>query len=283
MSKPLPRSDFRAVRIVLETEEYALGPRKEPPPSDLIDKKTWHDIMTLPDSVSIRTSNHQGSLLKIMNDLLTVWTEFVERDQGPLALFVAEELQAAIFNALYGYYRQAIGCLRNALEQVVIVTYCQVCDKSADYAHWQAGRVQISFDKACNGLARAPFIQPLEAHIRTTLDDSIFGQKTRTHTGGWARRMYSGLSDFLHPRPGSTNADMWKSNGPTHASGAFVSTAEKYIRAFALCLILVKLSRHSLSLPQDTLQVFEPAGIQPMEIIHVVYQYLFLSEGQNAP
>lgn len=225
MSKPLPLDDFRAVRIVLEPDDFAFSSGDEPPPSDLIDEKTWHGITVLPDDVSIRTSNHHGSLLKTLYDLWGAWIEAVGWDQDPLhdtILDATDEFQAVTFNALHGYYRQAIGCLRNALEQVIIGTYCQVCGKANEFTQWRAGQVQVSFGQACDGLAGAASVQPLNAHIRTTLGDSIFDQKTKANPGGWARRLYSELSDYSHTRPGCTNVDMWASNGPIYVYEAFI-------------------------------------------------------------
>ena len=284
MSKPLPLDDFRALRIVLEPEDFAFSSGEEPPPSDLVDEETWHGITVLPDDVSVRTSSHHGSLLKILYDLWAAWIEAVGWNQDRLydtILDAADEFQAVTFNALHGYYRQAIGCLRNALEQVAIGTYCQVCGKSTDYAHWRAGQVQISFSQACDGLGGASSIQPLNAHIRTTLGDSIFDQKTETYAGGWARRLYSELSDYSHTRPGFTNVDMWESNGPIYVPEAFVSTAEMYLQASALCFILVKLGRHSFTLPQDALQVFGSGRIRPMKIARVAYEHLFPNRSQG--
>jgi hypothetical protein len=58
MPKPLPLEDFRAVRIVLEDDDFALVPENpDHPPWDLIDRDTWNSIVTLPDDVGIRTSN----------------------------------------------------------------------------------------------------------------------------------------------------------------------------------------------------------------------------------
>jgi len=126
LSKPLSLDDFRAVRIVLDPENFAFSSGEEPPPSDPVDEGTWHGITVLPGDVSIRTSNHHGGLLKILYDLWAAWIEAVGWDQDPLydtILDAADEFQAVTFNALHGYYRQAIGCLRNALEQVAIGTY----------------------------------------------------------------------------------------------------------------------------------------------------------------
>jgi hypothetical protein len=187
LSKPLPLDDFRAVRIILEPVDFAIGSGEDSPPSDLIDEDTWRSIMTLPDDVSIRTSSHQGGLLKTLGDLCVTWIEAVGSEQDQLyhtMLVAAEEFQASTFNSLNGYYRQAIGCLRNALEQIAIGTYCQVCVKVPEFERWRAGQAEISFGQACDGLAAAASVQPLNAYTRTKLNDTIFNQKTRTYGGG---------------------------------------------------------------------------------------------------
>ena len=55
MPKSLPLEDFRAVRIVLENDDFAIVPEDpDRPARDLIDRDTWNSIVTLPDDVSIR-------------------------------------------------------------------------------------------------------------------------------------------------------------------------------------------------------------------------------------
>jgi len=45
VTKKLSQSDFRAVRVVLEPEDFALGSDEpDPPPSDLISEKAWHGM-----------------------------------------------------------------------------------------------------------------------------------------------------------------------------------------------------------------------------------------------
>ena len=64
MSKHMPLEDFRAVRTVLEEDDYALSSGiPEPPPSDLIPEETWLHLTVLPDEAAVRTSNrHAGSV-----------------------------------------------------------------------------------------------------------------------------------------------------------------------------------------------------------------------------
>src|SRR6266550_3888470 len=70
MAKPLTTEDFRAVRVVLEPSDFALGAElPEPPPRDLISREIWNHIVRLPDDVAIRTSNEFGSILKDASDL----------------------------------------------------------------------------------------------------------------------------------------------------------------------------------------------------------------------
>jgi hypothetical protein len=278
LSKPLPLKDFRAIRIVLEADDFVFSSGNEPQPSDLIDKETWHGIADLPDDVAIRTSNHHGDLLKILYDLWGAWIEAVGENQDPLydtILDAADEFQAATFNALHGYYRQAIGCLRNALEQITIGTYCQACRRMTDFAQWKAGQSKMTFGQACDRLAGAAPLQQLNAHLQTTLNDSIFNQKTQAYKGGWARRLYAELSDYAHTRPGFTSFDMWASNGPIYAQEAFVSFEEMYLQTSALGLLLVKLGRSDFFLPQDASRVFESASVRPIKIARVAYEYLF--------
>ena len=282
MSKPLSKDDFRAVRIVLEPDDFALSSGNEPPPSDLVDKGTWHGITMLPDDVSIRTSNRHGSLLRILYNLWGAWIEAVGEEQDFLydaILDAADEFQATTFNALNGYYRQAIGCLRNALEQVIIGTYCQVCEKETDFTQWRTGQIELSFGQACDGLDGASPVQPLNTHIQAAIGDSIFKQKTKRNPGGWARRLYSELSNYSHTRPGFTNVDMWASNGPIYVREAFMSTVDTYLQVSALCFIVVKLGRPTFSLSHDALQVFEATRIKPMKTGQVAYEYLFLNNG----
>jgi hypothetical protein len=293
LSKPLPLDDFRAIRIILEPDDFVLSSGEDPPPSDPVDKKTWHGITLLPDDVSVQTSNHHGSLLKALYVLWGAWLEALGKDEDPLYYTMmdpADEFQAATFSALNGYYRQAIGCLRSALEQVVIGAYFQICSEDADgqdFERWRSGEVPSGFDKACQRLNGAPALQSMNAHLIDTLGFSIFEQKTREAEGGWARRLYSLLSEYSHTRPGFTNFDMWNSNGPIYVPKAFNYSAALYLQTAALGFIVIKLGRPDFNLPQAASQVFgseaEGLTILPMKIARVAYEYLFFGASTDRP
>ncbi len=285
MSKPLPLDDFRAVRIILEPDDFALSSGDEPSPSDLVDKDTWQGITTLTDDVSIRTSNHHGKLLKILYDLWGAWIESIGEKQDYLfdtILDAADEFQATTFNSLNGYYRQAIGCLRSALELITIGTYCQMCAETVRYKEWREGNENgITFGEACDKLRRTAPAKTLDLHLGKTLRDSIFEQKSSTSAGGWARRLYSDLSNYSHTRPGFASGDMWASNGPIYVTKAFVSTVEMQLQVSALCFIMAKLARPTFVLPNDAQQIFGSPIIRPMKIALTAYEYLFKNESSG--
>lgn len=74
--------------------------------------------MTLPDDVSVRTSDEYGRLLKRMDRCWDAWIEALTMRQDPAEsaiLDAADKFHAATYNALHGFYRHAFGCLQNAL------------------------------------------------------------------------------------------------------------------------------------------------------------------------
>jgi len=277
--------------MVLEPEDFAIVLGEESPPSDLVDKDTWYGIMTLPDDVSIRTSNHHGDLLKMLYELWGAWIEAIGEpvdiaDEDQLYSTIADaadEFQAATFNSLHGYYRQSISCLRNALELTAIGTYCQVCGKAAKYKQWRAGQITISFGKACYKLGQVASVQQLESHLRNSPNDSIFSQKTGTYPGGWARRLYSQLSNYSHSRPGFTDFDMWDSTGPIYEPKAFIQATQLYLETSMLCFTLEKLGRPDFILPQPALQLYESERVHPTGIARAAYEYLFANDSNDGP
>jgi len=279
MPKPLPSSDFRAIRIVLERDDFAYAPGPELPPSDLVDENTWRGITTLPDDVSIRASNHYGTILRGMDRCWDAWIDSIGSRRDPVhdaILDAADEFQAATFNSLHGYYRQAFGCLRNALEVMTIAAYYQIQMRYGIFREREAGKIQIGFGEACDGLVNAPRLKALRTRLRQQLNDSIFDPRTKTaDSGGWARRLYSSLSEYEHSRPKFRNVDMWDSNGPVFSSGAFTSVAANFYETSALCFLLVKISRPKFVLPAKAHEIWESTTIHPSQVAVLAYTSLF--------
>lgn len=131
----LPETDFRRERMGLPDEAFAVG-HAEPliPPTDLIDRKVWSHVISLPDDVALSTSSHQGSHINWIYSMYNQWSDatYLESRSGPYlfeaASLATEEFDAVIFNSLHGYYRQALGCLRNVFEVLAHATsFAGIC------------------------------------------------------------------------------------------------------------------------------------------------------------
>lgn len=279
MTKPLALSDFRAVRVVLEDEDFAIAPEVELPPSDVVDEDTWGGIMTLPDDVSVRTSNHHGTLLRAMHKCWGAWIDSLVGRREPIEnaiLDVADEVEAAAFNSLHGYYRQGFGCLRNALETMTIATYCQVRAQRRLFWQREAGNVKIEFGEACDKLVSAPRLRTLRANLRKDVNDSFFDPMIRNvNRGGWARRLYSDLSEYEHSRPKFRNVDMWESNGPVFSSEAFTTFAMRFYETSALCFLMVKMARPAFVMPKSAQDLWKSTSFQPSAVAALAHRILF--------
>ena len=224
MSKKLPLSDFRAVRRVLEPNDFALSDDKpDPPPSDQISKKTWFGITTLPDDVAIRTSDHNG---KVLGEVYWLWGRWIEATGEPEdALFepmldANDDLQNSFFNALHGYYRAGFAALRNVLE-LMTIGMCGSFQKSDEYVSWRSGAKEFSFGKACDQLASGPQLATFNTRMREAGYQSLWDAKNGLLTGGCVRRVYRDLCNYAHSRPRFTDADLWNSNGPIYVGRVF--------------------------------------------------------------
>jgi hypothetical protein len=282
MTRFLPTNDFRAIRQVLEEDDFALAEGPELPPSDLIENDTWSGIMTLPDDVAIRTSNHHGSVLKLMYELWSVWWVTIGETEDLLhvpMLDAGDDFNAAIFNLLHGFYRQACDSLRSALELISIGAWYQLTGRDTEFQQWRTGQLvrDIGLNLACDGIRSVASTLHLETHLQTVLQDDLFrrGNRRTGEPGGWVRRLFGDLSHYVHSRPGYTNGDMWSSNGPIYDRRAAITTSSYYLQTMAGCYFMIKLARPPLELPQAALQLFTAQPMRTLQIAQETYRYLF--------
>src|SRR6266568_24607 len=265
-ASPLP--DFRESRIRLPPEAFAIAEGADLPPTDLIKKSVWASIVSFPDDVSLRTSNDHGANLETMHKLWGSWIESCGNDQDPMSYFMpdaADEFQASIFNSLCGFYRVASDTLRAALEKATIGAYFQLCALEG----WKPDApLEIKFGSACDALSDHSSIRPLNEYLKSKFGNALFEQKSMSDAGGWARRLYSRLSEFTHAKSGKTSAAMWEgSNGPIYVSKSFGGTYALYLDTMALNFALVKLARPSFILPETAKTIFvNPPNAQPSKV-----------------
>jgi hypothetical protein len=219
MSKALPLSDHRARRRYLTNDDYALVGKGLPfVPSGRIARETWNNIMGLPDSVAIETSDRFAPELEWANRLALSWLDIF--DQMPKdspaqyqALSALETFQASIFNVLGGWYRIAGVCLRCALEDVLLGIYYQ--NRPADRAE---------YEKVADGSERSPSLRDVFKELNTN------GASVEL-TDRLNALYHSRLSVHAHRRSDGT---IWSSNGPVYVSGAFRAWLSEFRDTYSL-------------------------------------------------
>jgi hypothetical protein len=204
---PLAADDFRREHMLLSPSVF-FWPDGEPeafvPPSDLIEKDAWGHVMGLATHVALESSGYAGSVTGRLDQLHSDWV-FSWPDPGVApfinypSLIAGEEFDALVFNALYGYYRQAISCLRVALETLTMAAGFAVGGDMAAFQAWQNGRMEAKF-----GRARVQLRDSADGHRIDTAasPESIFGDAD----DAWLNSRYKRLCDYTHSRAGHETA-----------------------------------------------------------------------------
>ena len=276
------KKDFRSRRRILPPEAFAYAVGPDLPPKDLIDKDVWNSIMNLPDDVSLRTSADHGTELKYMHGL---WGSIidnlgdVEDVMWHSLLDVADELKACIVNSLVGFYTVAASCLRSSLELATHGAYYQRCKSLSDYKTWRKGKGDVKFGKACSGLNGLNDVKSLNNYVYSKMKDTVFEQKNsryRNYPGGWAWKLYSRLSNFVHSKPSYSHVDLWDgSTGPIYVPQSYGRISALYCETLALIYVLIKISRPKFPLPTETRHVFKFPKVRPSKLAVYTYQFLW--------
>lgn len=294
MSKQMPLDDFRAVRIVLESDDYALSSGEpEPPPSDLVPEETWRHLTILPDEAAVRTSNRHGTLIDILNQLAGTWSTCVGDSEhadlvGLSMIEVINEPDASLYNMLVGFYRQAIDSLRIIYESVSIGAYCHLSAQGNTLQDWLDGTEKVTFNEAASGLQRAPQTKPLHEHLDREVHTGFADQANRGkgYLGGWMRQLYDKLSKYSHGRPLFNNTSLWESNGPIYVGRAVAIATGLFIETLVASYVLVKLCRPDFELPTEAREILEtealhlPDWAQVSDAARQAYQFAFGSSLQ---
>jgi hypothetical protein len=251
--KPLSASDFRATRLMLDDSDFALASGTYPGPTNLIEKGTWESIVSLPDDVSIRTSDEYGPQLEQMWEYWGIWGRVVHAVQAlsknptesPTAIGAcdaADEFQAATYCALVGYYRVAFSCLRNVLEQMTIATRLALIPDPKQFAEWRNASEKIGLGWAADTIMKNTGVRALEKHLEKTVSDSLFVQAPK----GFVRRLFAELSKYTHGSAGFTDADFRQSNGPIFVAETFLAWYVATLKTYAVVLHELKLAHPEL-------------------------------------
>jgi hypothetical protein len=265
MSKPVPTSDFRAVRHVLEEHEYAIG-GEDMPPTDLIQPDVWDGIMHLPDDVAITISNHHGTWLRVLYSLWSDWMEAVGKPRDADKLFfgmldAADCFQCATFDFLHGYYRSALANMRSALELVTIGTFGNLAPNDPVYLRWASGDGDLIFPSCRKRLLKA-VPRELQWLVRQ---------------GSVPEIQYYDLCRYTHSRPDGSDGTLWESNGPVYNNRAIDITLKANLSTYAICYLLTKVARPQFNLPRASRILFELDWLPNYGVLHKAFEQLYLT------
>ena len=158
-----PIGDHRRLRAFLAPHVFYPYDEQEtsyPPADDVMDREAWEGVMDLATDVALKTSSYSGSVAARLHDLHSDWIFSwpTEEDAAPfmfeVALLAGEEIDALVFNATRGFYRQALGCLRNALETMAIAAGLAVTNNTALFAKWRKAGREITFGHRLQDMVR---------------------------------------------------------------------------------------------------------------------------------
>ncbi len=243
---PLPEDDFRRVRSYYAPHVFASWrmddpnePDLYPPPSDLVSRDDWVSIIQLPTDVVLKTTSYAGSWVSRIEKLASDWLWAMPcYDQSPLmawpSVVAREEFKGLVFNAVHGYFRQALGCLRNVLEILAAAASVSITNNNARYEEWR------DWEEVPMRQARPVLRDSVEG---TRIDsavadpDAIFGDD-KDH---WMKRRYKRLCAYTHGAAGHTSGDFWESNGPIYVSAAFPVVEAEFRETLALSFLLLKI------------------------------------------
>ena len=240
----LPESDFRRVRRYLAPWTFAWpgdDDRKKtwPPPSDPVSRDAWDGILDLPTDVALKSSSYEGSVIARLHQLQSEWV-FSWPDVGDapfmeeVAPLAGEEFEALVFNALHGWYRQALGCLRNALETLVIAAALAVRNNDKYFQEWRAGTREIKFGNARELLRDSADGKQVDTD---GAPESVFGDADTS----WVKNRYGRLCAYAHSQAGYNNADFWESNGPVFRPLVLGLVEAEFRETLGLCYLLLRL------------------------------------------
>jgi hypothetical protein len=252
MVRKLPSTDFRAKRMVLEPDDYGLTDGlPDPAPTDLIDQSVWHGIMDLPDDVVIRTTSHQGSRINLLYELWAGWLEVMPTEGivTQAMLDCSDDFASATMLLLHGFYRQAIGTLRSALETMLFSCLCQITGNLQRWSSWKKGKEELSFVNNRHDMRKTDIIRSLEVRAQAATGRTLFADKNGADPGGWATSLHARLSNFIHARGNQTNADIWGSNGPIYSAQGMKLGYHNQLETYVLLLLMAKIATPSIDMP----------------------------------
>jgi hypothetical protein len=97
---------------------------------------------------------------------------------------------------------------------------------------------------------------------------------------GFARRIFSGVSNYTHSRPGYSDGDMRESNGPIYVGSAFRHVAWMQFETLGLCFVLLLVARPEQRLPDPAIELFGDPERVKSSVTRASFEYLYPAAGR---
>jgi hypothetical protein len=260
----LPLDDFRARRHYMPAEAFALVSGPYEGATDLIPEDQWHELMSLPTDVLLRTSDQYGSQLAQLNILWHHWIKTLPGEQQTVPFVfnigwdIADDFNASVFNAAHGYYRQGLANLRSALEGLELAARFAQRQDMKGLEAWLSGEKEPKFGNA-----------------RELLEPSLGPEIT-----GVLKKLYKELSGYIHTGPSGSNGRLWGgSNGPVFEGSSLLKVYRYFRDVMAMDFVLLALAWPGFTIPEHILPLFEtPDGVWDDNARLEVKQRFMMSE-----
>jgi len=233
---------FRRKRFYLADHVFLDPGVRSNKANDPLSKKQWDRLMALPTDVLLRTTDHMGTMIWDMQRQWSAWMDALPIDpkDQPFChlsyLDVLDELAAAPFVAVHGYYRQAASDLRNSLEVMAHSCRYAIRDDEPSFRDWQEDvSKQPKFGNSIDIIGEAPAGRALDARLG---GQGLFGSKP----DGVMRALYANLCRYAHSQPKFSNGAIWQSNGPVFVPRAFTQLWLDFCDTSLACFALLKLA-----------------------------------------
>jgi hypothetical protein len=198
--------------------------------------------MDLPTDVALRTTDHMGIMVKDMQRQQTAWLDATGPDPKSWPFFhnayldALDEFDAAPFIAVHGYYRQATAGLRNALEVMTHACRYAVASDQPGFNAWRSNSKEPpAFGNSVDVIRDKAAGKSIDAQLG---GQGLFGHKPN----GVLRDLYADVCRYAHSQPGTSNADIWQSNGPVFVPRAFTQFWLDYCDTSLACFALLKIA-----------------------------------------
>jgi hypothetical protein len=133
---------------------------------------------------------------------------------------------------------------------MTLAAYSSLARDKKAWAKWEGGVEDVRFKLLCDKIQVIPKAKRREAIAINVVGNSIYAGENGSGRNAWVRDLYRRLSQFSHSRGGTSNSDLWQSNGPIYSAEGLKLSYHLYLETYAVILLGAKLTDTRLRVPR---------------------------------